>query len=410
MPVAEVSIVRVNPSPALHLPPPVDQYSLFAPQRIEFGWGRAPELGALAASLGQRAFVVCGSRRLRANGRLQALLSAMREAGVRPIELEPISREPLVEDVDRRAAFVRDQRPGPGDLLLGIGGGSAIDLAKAVAAMATNTQARSVADFLEGVGTGARLSAAPLPVLALPTTGGTGSEATKNAVISCLDPPFKKSLRSESLVPRAVLIDPELAVDVSPRVTAWTGMDAMTQLIESYVSNKRKPIPRALALDGLAHAAGALLNAVANGHCRTAREAMAHAALISGVCLANSGLGLAHGVAAALGVHCQVPHGLACAVMLPAALRANAECCQEDFAVLAAAMVHGGVANASSITLLERVEGLLDQLEIPRRLRDIGVAPGQIGAIARDSAGNSTNGNPREIGTPELAGILQEMW
>ncbi len=126
---------------------------------------------------------------------------------------------------------------------LRLGGGSAIDLGKAVAAMATNRQGESVADYLEGVGRGLRFTQPPLPVLAMPTTAGTGSEATKNAVISSYDPPFKKSLRSEQMVPCAVLVDPELSMSVPPQTTAFTGMDAITQLIESYISCRAKPIP-----------------------------------------------------------------------------------------------------------------------------------------------------------------------
>src|SRR5262249_50269566 len=150
-------------------------------------------------------------------------------------------------------------------------------------------------------------------------------EATKNAVISSIEPPFKKSLRSDLMVPRVVLVDPELSVSVPPAVTAQTGIDAITQLIESYISRRATPIPRAMAVQGLQLALPAIGEAFENGNSRPSREAMSHAALLSGMALANSGLGMAHGVAAALGVHCNVPHGLACAVMLPVALRVNRE-------------------------------------------------------------------------------------
>ena len=135
----------------------------------------------------------------------------------------------------------------------------------------------------------------------MPTTAGTGAEATRNAVISCYDPPFKKSLRDDRLMPRIALVDPELTVTVPPAVTAAGGMDAITQLIESYVSRKRQAIPRALAVAGLEDGVPAIVEAVENGRSRPAREAMSHAALLSGIALANSGLGMAHGVAAALG-------------------------------------------------------------------------------------------------------------
>src|SRR6185312_12563156 len=153
------------------------------------------------------------------------------------------------------------------------------------------------------------------------TTGGTGSEATKNAVISNYEPSYKKSLRSNLMIPAVVLVDPELSVSVSAATTTWTGMDAITQLIESYVCRFARPIPQALCVDGLRRAWTALPRVVRDGHDREAREAMSQAALLSGLALANSGLGLAHGVAAALGSVARVTHGLACAVMLPVAMR-----------------------------------------------------------------------------------------
>src|SRR5262249_46550516 len=153
---------------------------------------------------------------------------------------------------------------------------------------ATNCEGASVADYLEGVGKGLKLSAPPLPTLALPTTAGTGSEATKNAVISSHAPAYKKSLRADAMVPRVVLLDPELTVSTPPHITAQTGMDAITQLIESFISCKTKPMTRALAIDGLRRALPAIREAVQNGSSQPAREAMAYAALLSGMALANS--------------------------------------------------------------------------------------------------------------------------
>ncbi len=211
--------------------------------------------------------------------------------------------------------------PANGDFMLAIGGGAAIDLAKAAGAMAANDQSPTVKDYLENVGRDLKIVNPPLPVLAMPTTAGTGAEATKNAVISSYDPPFKKSLRDDRLMPRIALVDPELTVSVPANVTAASGMDAITQLFESYISRKARPIPQALAVQGLKIAIPAIVEAVEKPDSRTAREAMAHAALLSGMALANSGLGMAHGVAPALGIHCRVPHGVACALMLPVALR-----------------------------------------------------------------------------------------
>ena len=395
------------------------RYEFLAPPKIIFGWGRRKEIGPLARGLGQRAFVVSGARSLKSSGVLDELVAAFTAAGVAVVSLAEIHREPLVEDVDRAAAELREQRAGEGDFVLAIGGGSAIDLGKAVAAMATNGDGASVRDFLEGVGRGLTIDRPPLPVLAMPTTGGTGSEATKNAVISAHDPSFKKSLRSDQMIPRVVLVDPELAVSVPAIVTAQTGMDAITQLIESYISRRARPIPQALAVQGLQLALPAIVEAVENGASRPAREAMAHAALLSGIALANSGLGMAHGVASALGVLCNVPHGLACAVMLPAALRVNRGVAVAELAELGRATeprseIGGRKSDigddAAADAFIARIEGICRAVGIPERLGALNVRAEQIPELVRQSRGNSMSGNPRELSDGELTEILAKMF
>jgi len=388
------------------------QYDLVVPQRTIFGWGRRREIGDLANSVGRRAFVVSGSRTLERSGQLAELLDLVRGAGVDAVHATSISHEPEVADVDNLATELARSSLGAGDFVIGIGGGSAIDLAKAAAAMATNRESNSVSDYLEGVGRGFAISHPPLPVIAVPTTAGTGSEATKNAVISSYDPPFKKSLRSDQMVPRIVLVDPEFAVSLPPDVTAHTGMDAITQLIESYVSRRAKSISQMLAIHGLQNAIWALTEAVADGRCQWARETMAHAALLSGVALANSGLGLAHGVAAALGSICRISHGLACAVMLPVALRANQAVCEPQLATLA--RLTGTVRlednRAAAEAFIRRIEELVRALKIPPRLRELGVRQEQIPTLVRGSHGNSLSGNPRDVSDEELHEILRAAW
>lgn len=387
-------------------------YDFVAPRQIVFGWGRRREVGSLARSLGRRAFFVCGSRTLAARGALDEIAEAVRSEDVEAIHVETLSREPEVDDVDRVAALVRERGARPGDFLMALGGGAAIDLAKAVAAMATNAQSPTVKDYLEGVGRGLELVEEPLPILAMPTTAGTGCEATKNAVISSYDPPFKKSLRDHRIVPRIALVDPELTVSAPPEITAASGMDAITQLFESYISLKAQPIPQALAVQGLKWAVPSIAEAVADGSSRPAREKMAHAALLSGICLANSGLGMAHGVAPALGVHCRVPHGAACALMLPVALRANAEVCRAELARLAH-LVFGVPPSTDPKeavdTLVAEVEKLCLAVGAPRRLSDLGVPAEKIPDIVASSRGSSMSGNPRELSDDELSTLLEEI-
>jgi alcohol dehydrogenase class IV len=296
--------------------------------------------------------------------------------------------------------------------MLAVGGGSALDLAKAVAAMTTNNEGESVRDYLENVGRGLKLVNPPLPVVAMPTTAGTGAEATRNAVISSYDPPFKKSLRDDGIMPILAVIDPELTVSNPRHVTAAAGMDAITQLIESYVTVRRRPIPQALAPQALKTAFRCLPQAFAEPTNRSAREGMAFAALVSGICLANSGLGLAHGVAASLGVVARVPHGLACALMLPVALEVNRTVCRSELAHLAKVAFERRFANDDEAVdhLISAVRDLQAKLEIPDRLSKLGIQWDNIPAIVRGSRGSSMSGNPRQLTDEELFKILEAIF
>ncbi|MGC4049854.1 MAG: iron-containing alcohol dehydrogenase [Paludibaculum sp.] len=294
------------------LPEGALQFDLRVPAKVVFGWGKRAGIADVVKPLGRRAWLLSGSRTLDSAGIPDQIVKALTEQGIACQRVSCASREPETRDVDEAVAAIRPHLQS-GDCLVGIGGGSTIDLAKAVSGLVTQTAAAPVQDYLEGVGRGLKLVEPPIPLIAVPTTAGTGTEATKNAVISSYEPPFKKSLRDDRLVPAAVLIDPELTVSNPERVTAHSGMDAITQLIESFLTKKATPITKALCLEGLKAALPALETAVKEPTNRAAREAMSYAAWLSGVTLANSGLGLAHGVAAALGVHCRVPHGLACA-------------------------------------------------------------------------------------------------
>ena len=395
-------------------------YSFFAPCQIVFGWGRRLELGTLAAGLGRRALLVSGSRTLERTGVIDSLVGILETAGLDVLGFPVDSREPEVRDVDQLAAAFRTLAPTEQDVVVAVGGGSTIDLAKAAAALATNRHGESVKEFLEGVGRGLQITQPPLNLIAVPTTAGTGAEATKNAVISSnsnaergdsSSPPYKKSLRSDLMVPRLVVVDPELTVSVPPDITAFTGMDAITQLIESHISRRAAPIPQALCRHGLQLAIPALPVAVADGTSRDAREAMSHAALLSGMALANSGLGLAHGVAAALGVTCNVPHGLACAVMLPVALRVNRDVSRQRLAELEAMFDPAARDDGRGADrFIERIGRLCQQVGIPSRLRDIGVLQEQIPSLVTGSRGNSMSGNPRDVSDEELRAILEQLW
>ncbi|QDU11392.1 iron-containing alcohol dehydrogenase [Gimesia aquarii] len=386
-------------------------YDFFSPQQIHFGWERFNEVGQLAASLGTRALIISGSRSLEANGVIHDLQRLLSRANVTSELIRTVSNEPLVSDVDLTTNILHHSGIRAGDFVIGIGGGSGIDLAKACAAMVTNRESDSVLDYLEGVGRGLSLTQAPLPMLAIPTTAGTGSEATKNAVISNHSPAFKKSLRANQMIPDLVLCDPKLSCSVPPHITAQTGMDTITQLLESYISSRAKPIPQALCLQGLKLALPALAEAVEDGDSRSSRENMSHAALLSGIALANSGLGMAHGVAPALGIHCNIPHGLACAVMLPATLKTNLSVRQKEYAEITRFIspeLSFDETDAAQY-LIDQIQALNNRIKIPCTLSELGVTHSQIPDLVASSRGNSMSGNPREISDEELTHILEDL-
>ncbi len=379
-------------------------------RKIVFGWGRRGELSRYLPTLGRKCLVVVGSRTLLQSGMANEILGLIREGDCAIADVAEIHREPLVSDVDELAKRWRWAANSEKAVIVALGGGSAIDLAKAVSARLGHPEGDSIRDYLEGVGRGLRLGRPCIPVVVLPTTAGTGTEATKNAVISNLDPPFKKSLRDDRLLPALAIVDPELAASTSRQVTAHSGMDAITQLVESYLTRRRAPIPAALAESALRLAIPDLHTLARDLTDRQAREAMSYAALVSGICLANSGLGMAHGVAASLGVHQGVPHGLACAVMLLPTLEFNRVTESERLARLAERVLDLPAAMPAEQRVdrfLDAIADLLTALGIPRRLSELGVKAEDLPTIAAGSFGSSMSGNPRQASQNDVCSVLE---
>jgi len=386
-------------------------YELTLPHKIVFGVGKRCEIGNIARTLGLRAVLITGSKTLEQLGFVRQLIADLEHTGISILTIETISHEPETQDVDRLVNRLRGAIL-PGDFVIGFGGGSTIDLGKAVAALLPQEDA-PVMDYLEGVGRGLKLEQPPLPVFAIPTTAGTGAEATKNAVIASYNPPFKKSLRHDRMMPQAVLIDPELMIHCPRKVTAESGLDAVTQLLESYVCRKHQPFTDALIEHCFPKTITALETLLTESENLEARCAMSHGALLSGMALANSGLGMAHGVAPALGTHCRIAHGAACALMLPITLQTNMSVCAERYATLSR-LLFGFDLTVSDMTaterLIDRIEQLCQNFGLPLRLSDCGVGAEQIPAIVRDSKGNSMSGNPKELSESEIETILRSIY
>jgi alcohol dehydrogenase class IV len=295
---------------------------------IVFGAGSIAKVGELSARFGDSVLLITGGGSLKRAGKLDEITAALHAGGVGYAVLSVVG-EPSPELVDSAVAEFKNKRI---DAVVAVGGGSVMDFGKAVSAMLVvgKTDGLSVTEFLEGVGTRTH-DGTKVPLIAVPTTSGTGSEATKNAVLSRIGADgFKKSIRHDNFVPNVAIIDPELTLSCPAEVTAACGMDALTQLLESYFSTKANPMTDVLALSGI-RAVGKSLIAASTKSPRSlaARTSMAYAAVISGITLANAGLGLVHGIASVIGGSFDIPHGAACANIMGPAMEKTLEVLKE---------------------------------------------------------------------------------
>jgi len=287
--------------------------------RIIFGEGTLAEVGTLAAGLGRCALVVTG----RSAERAAPLLARLDAAGV-ACQTFAVAHEPTVDLALQGTQVARDLGA---DLVIAFGGGSVIDAGKAIAALLTNPG--DPFDYLEVIGRGKPLPHAAAPVIAIPTTAGTGSEVTRNAVLASPEHRVKVSLRSPLMLPAVALVDPELTYGLPPAITAYTGLDALTQVIEPFVTPAANPLTDAICREGIERAGRALRRAVARGDDAEARADMAFAALCGGLALANARLGAVHGFAGPFGGMFDAPHGAVCAALLPHVMAANVAALRE---------------------------------------------------------------------------------
>ena len=370
----------------------IHRIRLTAPQTIVFGRGKLNELGKLVMppAWGQKAILVTGKQSATASGALGKIQILLNRYGVQLVPFPDVSREPTVAMVDAGAKLAREVKP---KLVVSVGGGSVIDCAKAVAALAVNEG--SVEDYLEGVGRGLAVANAPVPHIAIPTISGTGAEMTKNAVIASLEKGCKKSMRADSMVPTIALIDPLLTVTVPRPITASGGMDAITQLFEPCITLRRRPETTMLALEGLRIARMGLMTCCDDGGNVLARELMALVSMLGGVCLANSGLGMAHGIAAGLGALFDMPHGLACGILLPHAIRYNRAACKNELAQALTAFLNQPHASVNAIDEgIAVINELNSRLGIPKDLKHLQMKEDNLKRLAKASMGSSMSGNP----------------
>jgi alcohol dehydrogenase class IV len=388
-------------------------FEFFSVPQIVFGRGSFQRVGEIIAARGRVAMIVSNAGEP-GDGRLvDRLIENLTRAGV-AWRFWKQSGEPQVAHIEQALAVARQ---GECDCVIGIGGGSAIDAAKAVAALIAN--GGSPLDYMEVIGKGEKIRKPAAPWIAVPTTAGTGAEATRNAVIGCPEKRFKASLRSPYLIAHVAIVDAELSADVPREVVACSGMDALCQLIESYTSNQANVFSDPLAIQGIQLASRSLLRAWQDPSDLEARDDMALAALLSGITLTNAGLGAVHGFAAPMGAYLPIPHGTICAALLPHVIAANVDAlCVVDpdhIALMKYATVGRLVSDAMDLPFSVAVENaihfvadLAEQMGIPR-LGPFGLTHDnalEIAALARKAS--SMRYNPVVLDEQVLVQILEK--
>ena len=370
--------------------------------RIMFGAGKLNELGNQLKGRTKRLLLVRGNSS-DAIQRVREILSAQEI----PFDEFALHGEPTVDTASEGVSFALTHGC---DMVIGLGGGSVLDAGKAIAALATNRG--DVFDYLEVIGKGQPLKNMPLPFIAIPTTAGTGTEVTRNAVLGSPAHGVKVSLRSPMMLPTLALVDPELTYSLPKEITASSGLDALTQLIEPFVSVKANPMTDAICREGIRYAAKSLRRAYQNRADVSAREGMALASLFGGMALANAALGAVHGFAGPLGGMLNAPHGAICAKLLPLVMNANLKALEsrhasiERFVEIAQIVTEN--KNALARDGVQWVSDLVRELNIPP-LSTHGMTEAHIPeAVQKTLNASSYKGNPISLSEGELTEVLEK--
>ncbi|PIY51208.1 MAG: hypothetical protein COZ06_05415 [Armatimonadetes bacterium CG_4_10_14_3_um_filter_66_18] len=368
------------------------EFTLAYPAKIVFGRGCVQQLARAVGASGGRVLVVTGKQGLQSAGLQRALLSHLEANGIAASLFAAVEPDPSLATVERGVEAARTQGS---EVVVGVGGGSALDAAKAIAVAATQPESVRVYHV------GKELERDGLPFIAVPTTAGTGAEITRNAVLTDKRRGLKLSLRSERMVAKVALLDPELTVSLPPEKTAYSGMDALTQAIEAYLTRAPNPVSDALALRACEVIHRNLATAVADGTDLPAREAMLLGSLLSALAFSNSGLGAVHGLAHPLGARLGIPHGLACAVLLPHVMELNLDVRRGRLTEIAACFGRTRAEDA-----LTEIESLLTTVGLPASLRGWGLTEELFPLLIAESRGSSMSKNPCDPTDEDLRRIL----
>lgn len=389
----------------------IQPFSFSGIPRILFGPGGFDGLDQIVGEFGRKALVVTGTSSLDRSGNWDRLASRLRKGSIQ-YDRVTVEGEPSPDFIDSAASAFRDREI---QVVLAVGGGSVVDAGKAISAMLP--QDTSVYDYLEGIGSRTH-NGEKVSFIAVPTTSGTGSEATKNAVLSKVgEEGYKRSIRHDRFIPDVAVIDPELTLSCPPAISAACGMDAFTQLVESYVSTQASPFTDALAFSGISHLKDSLIPVcTTEGGSIEKRAAMAYASLLSGITLANAGLGVVHGLASPVGGFFPIPHGVVCGTLVGAATRINVAklrrqgeegCWALSKYARIGALILGGDSREEDMDLccdllVETIDRWTERLRIPR-LGQYGIRPSHLGKILE---GATSKNNPVKLNEEEIRGLL----
>lgn len=381
------------------------EFSFYTAPKIVFKNGAINELSNSIKDLGTN-FLLVIDPVFKDSNHLKRILEQISKINGKVTVFSDVYNEPTVELVDE----IHEIATLNGcNAVIALGGGSSIDAAKAVAATITN--GNPVIDYLEYVGQGKKVTNQPVPFIAIPTTAGTGSEVTKNSVLGSKSKGFKRSMRDDKMLANVAIIDPELMVSCPPKVTAHSGIDAMTHLIEAYITHRATPLSDALAIKGIELAGKYLQRAYEDGNDMEAREGMAVASLLGGMAFANSGLGAAHGVAMAIGIKYNIPHGQACGIILPHVVKLNADVAQSKLDRIGEVLTNkrydkAGEGTAVAIDFLYKLN---DALSIEKDYKYVNIPKDDIPSLAKASIGTSMKSNPKEMTEESLREFIESL-
>ncbi len=370
-------------------------FTLTYPPKIIFGCGTLHQLKEEVINFGKNALLVTGRSAMRRTGILTKVVDGLNSKGMKVDVFDKVEHDPSLTTVNEGINLTRKQNSS---VIIGLGGGSPLDAAKTIACLAPQ----------EGVDweyySGKTIKTSGLPFLAIPTTAGTGTEITRNAVLTDREKKTKKSIRSVYMIPKVAVVDPELTLFCPPSVTAHSGMDALTQAMESFITKACNPVTDTLALRAIDLLFHNLPQAVENGADIQIREKVALGSLLSAMAFSNSGLGAVHGLSHPLGAHFGIPHGLVCAVLLPLIMELNLETRKDKFQEMAKKMK---VKRAEDVP--KAIRELLEKVNIPSSLREWKIKEKDIPLLVSQSKSGSMRKNPRDLTDAELSRVLESV-